>query len=83
MLNTLNTQVMKRLFTIGLMLASAFALTNCAEEIEAPVHDDVTVDGNIENITSPEDGVRTPYEIFVDGQDTKTISDGTYTYWVD
>ena len=65
------------------MLASAFALTNCAEEIEAPVHDDVTVDGNIENITSPEDGVRTPYEIFVDGQDTKTISDGTYTYWVD
>lgn len=83
MLNTLKTQAMKRLFKLGLMLVSAFALTNCAEEINPSVQEDVNVDGNIENITPPDDGVRTPYEIFVDGQETKTISDGTYTYWVD
>lgn len=83
MLNTLKTQVMKRLFKLGLMLVSAFALTNCAEEINPSVQEDVNVDGNIENINPPDDDVRTPYEIFVDDQETKTISDGTYTYWVD
>lgn len=84
MLNSLNKQAMKRLFTIGLMLASAFALTNCAEEIAAPVQDDITVDGNIENITPPEEEVDIPFEVFAnfgESAETKTVNWGNGTYW--
>ena len=84
MLNTLKTQAMKRLLTIGLMLASAFALTNCAEEITAPVQEDVTVDGNIENITPPEEEVEIPFEVFAnpgEEAETKTVNWGNGTYW--
>ena len=86
MLNTFKTNnTMKRLLTIGLMLVSAFALTNCAEEIAAPVQDDITVDGNIENITPPEEEVNIPFEVFatVGGEaETKTQNVGNGTYWV-
>ena len=85
MFNTLQKHnTMKRLLTIGLMLVSAFALTNCAEEIAAPVQDDITVDGNIENITPPEEEVNIPFEVFatVGGEaDTKTVNWGNATYW--
>ena len=87
MFNTLQKHnTMKRLFTIGLMLVSAFALTNCAEEIAAPVQDDITVDGNIENNTPPEEEVNIPFEVFatVGGEaDTKTVNWGNATYWKD
>lgn len=87
MFNTLQKHnTMKRLLTIGLMLVSAFALTNCAEEITAPVQDDITVDGNIENITPPEEEVNIPFEVFatVGGEaDTKTVNWGNATYWKD
>ena len=87
MFNTLQKHnTMKRLFTFGLMLVSAFALTNCAEEIAAPVQDDITVDGNIENITPPEEEVNIPFEVFatVGGEaDTKTVNWGNATYWKD
>ena len=82
MFNTLKTQAMKRLLTIGLMLASAFALTNCAEEITAPVQEDVTVDGNIENITPPEEEVDIPFEVFAnlgESPETKTYNWGNGT----
>ena len=86
MFNTLQKhKTMKRLLTIGLMLVSAFALTNCAEEIAAPVQDDITVDGNIENITPPEEEVNIPFEVFatVGGEvETKTQNIGNSTYWV-
>lgn len=84
MLNTLKTQAMKRLMTIGLMLASAFALTNCAEEIAAPVQDDITVDGNIENTTPPEEEANIPFDVFAnfaESADTKTHTLGNHTYW--
>ena len=80
MSNTLKTQVMKRLLTIGLMLASAFALTNCTEQIASPVEEENIILG--ETMEIPEDAVRTPYEIYVDGNETKTISDGESVYWV-
>ena len=87
MFNTLQKHnTMKRLLTIGLMLVSAFALTNCAEEIAPPVQDDITVDGNIENITPPEEEVNIPFEVFatVGGEtDTKTVNWGNATYWKD
>lgn len=86
MFNTLQKhKTMKRLLTIGLMLVSAFALTNCAEEITAPVQDDITVDGNIENNTPPEEEVNIPFEVFatVGGEaETKTQNIGNGTYWV-
>ena len=85
MLNTFKTNnTMKRLLTIGLMLVSAFALTNCAEEIAAPVQDDITVDGNIENITPPEEEVDIPFEVFAnfgESAETKTVNWGNGTYW--
>lgn len=82
MLNTLKSQVMKRLLTIGLILTSVFALTNCSEQIVSPDQDDIIVDETIENDELQEEGFGVPYEIFVDEPSTKTISDGQSTYWV-
>ena len=84
MLNTLKTQAMKRLFKLGLMLVSALALTNCAEEINPPVQEDVNVDGNIESITPPEEEVDIPFEVFAnfgESAETKTVNWGNATYW--
>ena len=73
---------MKRQLTIGLMLAAAFTLTNCSEQLVTPdLESDITVDETIEN-GSAED-VRIPYEVVVNEPTTKTISDGDNLYWVD
>ncbi len=83
MLNTLKSQVMKRQMIIGLMLAAAFTLTNCSEQLVSPEKEQINVDENIENSTPQEDLVRVPYEVYVSNPDTKTISNGSNTYWVD
>ena len=82
MSNTLKTQIMKRLLTIGLMLASAFALTNCTEQIASPNEENVTGTNATLN-TQQGDGVSIPYEVYVDGEETKTIMSAGKTYWVD
>ena len=59
---------MKRIFTFGLLVAAAFALTNCAQkESYAPVQED-TKSFNFELV------VNLPAE-------TKTINDGVHTKW--
>ena len=73
---------MKRQMIIGLMLAAAFTLTNCSEQLVSPEKEQINVDENIGN-TTQEEMIATPFEIYVDGPETKTITDGTYTYWVD
>lgn len=82
-----NHKAMKRLMTIGLMLVSAFAFTNCSEQLVSPDKEGNIVDENIENNTPLDEAVRIPYEVFVDEPNTKTMSDindkGCFTYWVD
>ena len=59
MSNYLKTKAMKRLSIVGLMLASAFALTNCSQEIVPPIQEnDVIVDESIKGdwFTPPQDG---------------------------
>ncbi len=59
---------MKRHFyTLGLMLAATFTLTNCAQEIDNP--NDV-----------PSSGI--PFEIVATSAETKTVNDGLNTKWV-
>ena len=78
MLNTLNTQVMKRLLTIGLMLASAFALTNCAEQLDTPIQEnDIIAD-----VTEQEFETGTPFEVYIDDMETKTSYSSNKTIWV-
>lgn len=64
---------MKRIFMMGLMLASAFALTNCSEEF-------------VQQIETPETdqavGV-VPFEIYASALQTKTANDGMSTVWVE
>ncbi|MBO5979161.1 MAG: hypothetical protein J6Q12_01855, partial [Bacteroidales bacterium] len=73
---------MKRQLTIGLMLAAAFTLTNCSEQLVTPdLESDIIVDETIDN-GSAED-VRIPYEVFINEPATKTLSDGENIYWVD
>lgn len=82
MTNNLNHKAMKRLLTIGLVLVSAFALTNCSEQIVPPVEEEVIVDETIET-TTPEGGI--PFEVyanFAEDADTKTVNFGNSTYWV-
>ena len=83
MSNTLKTQVMKRLLTIGLMLASAFALTNCTEQIASPVQEEaINIDET--NDTLLEEEVGTPYEVFVESYETKTAMTNDWkTAWLD
>ena len=60
---------MKRIITFGLLVAAAFALTNCAQkESYAPVQDEVANS--------------VPFEIVADiAADTKTYNDGMETRW--
>lgn len=75
---------MKRQLTIGLMLAAAFTLTNCSEQLVSPdLENDIIVDETIENDTPQGEDVRIPYEVLVNEPTTKTISDGKNIYWVD
>lgn len=64
---------MKKIIMMGLMLASAFALTNCSKEfvqqIETPETDQVV-------------GV-VPFEIYASALQTKTANDGMSTVWVE
>ena len=64
---------MKKIIMMGLMLASAFALTNCskeiAQQIETPETDQVV-------------GV-VPFEIYASALQTKTANDGMSTVWVE
>lgn len=77
-------KVMKRQLTIGLMLAAAFTLTNCSEQLVSPdLENDIIVDETIENDTPQGEDVRIPYEVLVNEPTTKTISDGRNVYWVD
>ena len=61
---------MKRHFyTLGLMLAATFTLTNCAQEIENPNEQPETVGY--------------PFEIVASTVDTKTVNDGMATKWAE
>lgn len=81
MSNTLKPQAMKRLLTIGLMLATALAFTNCSEQFVSPDQEnDIIIDGTVD--TPQDEAVRTPFEFFVEEPETKTISNGQSTFWV-
>lgn len=64
---------MKKIIMMGLMLASAFALTNCSKEF-------------VQQIETPETdqavGV-VPFEIYASALQTKTANDGMSTVWVE
>lgn len=69
-INPKKTMIMKKqIISWGMMLAAAFTLTNCAEEIENP------------NQQPEKQGY--PYEIVASTVDTKTVNDGMATKWVD
>lgn len=77
---------MKRLSIVGLMLASAFALTNCSQEIVPPIQEnDVIVDESIKEDTTPEEVVSIPFEVYAnsaaDEAETKTTNAGNNTKW--
>ena len=60
---------MKRHFyTLGLMLAATFTLTNCAQEIENPAQE--------------LESAGYPFEIVVKTADTKTVNNDMKTEWV-
>ena len=70
---------MKRRFIPGLVLAAAFTLTNCSEQLVSPEKEnDIIVD---ETVQTPDEGERIPYEIFVNTPSTKTVSNANGTYW--
>lgn len=58
----------KNLFSLGLIAAAAFTLTNCAQEIENP------------NQAPEVNGY--PFEIVAKTVETKTVNDGMVTKWV-
>ena len=58
---------MKKILAWGMMLAAAFTLTNCAEEIDNP------------NQQPEINGI--PFEIVASSVDTKTVNDGMSTKW--
>ena len=69
-INPKNKMIMKRqIITWGMMLAAAFALTNCAKEFENPIQE-------------PE-SVGYPFEIVASTVDTKTVNDGMSTKWAE
>ena len=62
---------MKRIFIAGLMLMSAFALTNCSKEIAQPAPD---FNEQVPGVAS--------FEIYAPTLQTKTANDGMSTVWV-
>lgn len=62
---------MKRIFIAGLMLMSAFALTNCSKEIAQPAPD---FNEQVAGVAS--------FEIYAPILQTKTANDGMSTVWV-
>jgi hypothetical protein len=73
---------MKRLIKAGLMLVSAFALTNCAEELTAPVQENNDVVTDMTTDVDTSEGI--PYEVIAEIAETKTAYNQTSgsTYWV-
>lgn len=57
----------KQIIFLGMMLAAAFTLTNCAKEIEGPAQESETKGY--------------PFEIVASAVDTKTVNDGMATKW--
>ena len=73
---------MKRRFIPGLVLAAAFTLTNCSEQLVSPEKEnDIIIDETVQ--TPNEEGERIPYVIYADIPVTKTIANGNGTYWAD
>lgn len=62
---------MKRIFMMGLMLASAFALTNCSKEIAQVTTPDFNEQSGVVD-----------FEIYAPTLQTKTANDGMSTVWV-
>ena len=58
----------KHVYSLGLMLAATFTLTNCAQELDNPVYPGV-------------EGA--PFEILVSTPDTKTVNDRMATNWAE
>lgn len=68
---------MKRLLTIGLMLAAALALTNCVDQFETPIQEsDIIVDE-----TTTLQGEGEPFEVFVETAETKLQYQNDGYYW--
>lgn len=68
---------MKRLLTIGLMLAAALALTNCVDQFETPIQEsDIIVDE-----TTTLQGEGEPFEVFVETAETKLQYQNDRYYW--
>ena len=84
MSNYLKTKAMKRLSIFGLMLASAFALTNCTEQVQLPdVDNDLIVD-EITNQENPEEGISIPFEVYATADaETKTVNSENDTKWAE
>ena len=71
---------MKRRFIPGLVLAAAFTLTNCSEQLVSPEKEnDIIIDETVQ--TPNEEGERIPYVIYADIPVTKTIANSNGTYW--
>ena len=82
MSNTLKQQAMKRLLTIGLMLASAFALTNCTEQVQLPYVDNDLIVDEVTNQENPEEEFSIPFEVYATSDaETKTTNSGNDTEW--
>lgn len=60
--------IMKKLINWGLMLAATLSLTNCTQEIDAPVYPGTE---------------GTPFEILVSTPDAKTLNNGMVTNWAE
>ena len=82
MSNYLKTKAMKRLSIFGLMLASAFALTNCTEQVQLPdVDNDLIVDDDTIK-ENPKEDFFVPFEVYATADaETKTANDGDDTKW--
>lgn len=79
----LNKKAMKRLVIFGLMLASAFALTNCTEQIQLQEPDnDIVVDESTIEAENPVEEVSIPFEVYANpSAETKTVNAGNLTNW--
>lgn len=83
----LNNKAMKRLFIFGLVLASAFALTNCTEQVQFPDTDnDIVVDESTIETENPAEDFSIPFEVYANpSAETKTEHDpdNNGTKWVE
>ena len=71
---------MKRLLTIGLMLVSAFAFTNCAEQLDSPTMESDTIVESTDDVLLDTDY---SYLVYLDEAETKTYYESGKIYWAD